>query len=238
MVATGSSKKMWGTLEKLGHKIVEPLPSLFTFNSKHSLLQDLPGLSVKMGTVTVKDTKLEERGPILITHWGLSGPGILKLSAWGARILAQKNYDFTIFVNWTNEDYEEVVDVLQNNRTVLSRNKILTTPLFDIPKRLWGKMINLCKVDQKNWADLSNQNLQDLANIIAKCTIEVKGKSTFKAEFVTCGGIELDEVNFKTMESKLFPNLYFAGEVLNIDGVTGGFNFQAAWTTAWVMANH
>jgi len=236
LIATGSSKKMWGNLEKLGHKIVAPLPSLFTFNSKHSLLKDLPGLSVKMGSVKVKDTKLEEQGPILITHWGLSGPGILKLSAWGARILAQKNYNFTIFVNWTAVDYEEVKGVLQTNKTTLARNKVLLSPQFDVPKRLWAKMISFCKIMDKNWADLSKQNLLDLANTIAKCTIEVKGKSTFKAEFVTCGGIELDEVNFKTMESKLFPNLYFAGEILNIDGVTGGFNFQAAWTTAWVMA--
>lgn len=237
LIATGSSKSMWEQIKRLGHQIEKPVPSLFTFNINNKLLRELPGLSVKNGTVKVLGTKLKESGPVLITHWGLSGPGILKLSAWGARILNEKDYHFTIAVNWTAMDLPDIRERLKTEKSQSPRRKVMASPLFDLPKRLWARMIELCAIEQKNWADLSKKDLEALTQMIGNCELKVAGKSTFKEEFVTCGGVRLNEVNFKTMESKVLPHLYFAGEILNIDGVTGGFNFQAAWTTAWVAAS-
>ncbi len=236
IIATGSSRKIWEHLAHLGHQIQSPVPSLFTFKIQSVLLKDLPGVSVRDGSVKVKDSKLQAIGPILITHWGLSGPGILKLSAWGARVMNERNYHFTIFVNWTVESVQEVKEIFLEKKQTQAKKKVIQTPLFDIPKRLWARMIQLCQIERKNFADLSKKDLEKLSQMIGHCPLEVTGKSTNKDEFVTCGGIHLDEVNFKTMESKLLPNLYFAGEVLDIDALTGGFNFQAAWTTAWVAA--
>ena len=236
IIATGSSRKIWEHLATLGHTIESAVPSLFTFNIKDPLLKDLPGVVAQNGMVQINDSKLKESGPILITHWGLSGPGILKLSAWGARLLNQRAYKFDITINWSGRNLEEIKTELKETKQNQSRKKIGTTPLFDLPKRLWLRMTDLCKISGKNWADLSKKSLEELAQIIGNCKLTVDGKSTNKEEFVTCGGINLDEVNFKTMESKKLPNLYFAGEVLDIDGVTGGFNFQAARTTAWIAA--
>jgi len=236
LVATGSSKRIWEHLYTLGHKIIDPIPSLFTFKIGHPLLHDLPGLSVKNGSVSIADSKLKETGPILITHWGLSGPGILKLSAWGARLLHERNYNFSIFVNWTELDFNQMEAEIKSLKNDFGGKKIASKNLFDIPKRLWLRMLELLKIEKINWADLSNKKITLFATMLTNCELQVTGKSTFKEEFVTCGGIDLNEVNSKKMESKLFPNLYFAGEVLDIDAVTGGFNFQAAWTTAWLVA--
>jgi len=236
LLATGSSRKIWEHLALLKHQIQTPVPSLFTFKIKSDLLIDLPGVSVKNGSVKVQNSKLQETGPILITHWGLSGPGILKLSAWGAREFHDCNYNFTIFVNWTDYEVNEVKAVLLEKKQTQAKKKIIQTPLFNLPKRLWARIVDLCKVENKNFADLSKKDIEQLLQMIARCPLKVTGKSTNKEEFVTCGGVHLDEVNFKTMESKHLPNLYFAGEILNIDALTGGFNFQAAWTTAWVAA--
>jgi len=236
LVAAGSSKRVWSYLQELGHNVIEPVPSLFTFKIDHFLLRDLPGVSVKIGSVEVADSKLVESGPILITHWGLSGPGILKLSAWGARILNEKKYQFTIFVNWTDATLEQVKEELISTKKKNGSKKTTSQNMFGIPKRLWLKILEFGKIEKLNWADLSNKQLVKLAETIARCEFLVTGKSTFKEEFVTSGGVDLKEVNFKNMESKIHPNLFFAGEVLDIDAVTGGFNFQAAWTTAWLVA--
>ena len=237
LIATGSSTAFWNLLEKMGYKIVPPVPSLFTFNIKHPLLKDLPGLSVPNAEVKINDTKFEESGPLLITHWGLSGPAVLKLSAWAARELYAKNYQFEITVNWSGQVKESIQAELEQNRKQHGKKLVSNLTLANLPKRLWQRMLQICYISNKvNYASLNAKQITDLMEIIFACPLQVKGKSTFKDEFVTCGGVDNKQINFKTMESKLHPNLYFAGEVLNIDAVTGGFNFQAAWTTAYLAA--
>jgi predicted Rossmann fold flavoprotein len=236
LLATGSSTAVWSLLERLGHAIVKPVPSLFTFNIKDERLKDLLGISVPNAEVSVENEKLKESGPLLITHWGVSGPAILRLSAWGARALHQKNYHFTIKINWSNgHTLREVEDTLNYCKSDMYPKKhVSNTPQYDLPNRLWQKLLAASEIsDTARWADISKRHVQNLAGQIAQGIYEVKGKSTFKEEFVTAGGVRLDEVNFKTFESKLLPNLYFAGEVLDIDAITGGFNFQAAWSGAW-----
>lgn len=233
MLATGSSKAMWQKLENLGLPIIQPVPSLFTFNIKNELIKDLMGLSMSNVNIKVMGTKLEAFGPLLITHWGLSGPAILKLSAWGARILNEKNYDFKIQVNFTGT--EKHGSVLKHLKQVQSKQQIHNSPQFDIPKRLWHRMLDICDIPkERTWMEFGKKSANKLATLITQAQLEVKGKSTFKDEFVTAGGIDLKEIDFKRFESKRFPNLYFAGEVLNIDAITGGFNFQAAWTGGYI----
>lgn len=236
LIATGSSPSFWKLIEKIGHTIVHPVPSLFTFNIKHPLLKDLLGISVPNATISIKGEKYSESGPLLITHWGLSGPAILKLSAWAARTLYDKKYNFEIAVNWAGNDKEFVFSEIVDQRKHHGKKKILNQPLFNLPKRLWQRMISLLKLNAANFADLNSNQIEALVNSISEFKLTVSGKSTFKDEFVTCGGIDTKEINFKTMESRLFPGLYFAGEVINIDAVTGGFNFQAAWTEAFLAA--
>jgi predicted Rossmann fold flavoprotein len=237
IVATGSSPKVWNMLKEVGHSIVEPVPSLFTFNIKSDLLASLPGLSVKKGRVKVNGSKLSETGPVLITQWGLSGPGILKLSSWGARELAEKNYNFTITVNWSEYSSQEVETEFLEMKTESPNKMISNTNLFGIPSRLWKALVEYSGINNKTWSNISKNELNKLVANISQCEFNVNGKSTFKDEFVTSGGVKLKEVNFKTMESKVQANLYFTGEVLNIDALTGGFNFQAAWTTAWIAGS-
>ena len=240
MLATGSSTAVWSLLERLGHTIVKPVPSLFTFNIKDERLKDLLGISVPNAVVSVENEKLSETGPLLITHWGVSGPAILRLSAWGARVLNKRNYHFTIKINWTNNyTFKDVEDTLNDCKSNLYPKKYVSnTPQYELPNRLWQRLIAASEISETmRWADLSKRHIQNLANQITQGIYEVRGKSTFKEEFVTAGGVRLDEVNFKTFESKLLPNLYFAGEVLDIDAITGGFNFQAAWSGAWTAGN-
>jgi predicted Rossmann fold flavoprotein len=237
LVATGSSTAMWDILKKLGHTIVPPVPSLFTFNIKDARLDNLAGVSVPKAHISVEKTKLKTEGALLITHWGLSGPAILRLSAWGARELFDKHYQFNISVNWTNGfNVEEVKADLNDCKTELYPKKlVVNTPQYELPNRLWQRLVFAAQIpDSMRWADVSKKQIQQLAEQIAASIFEVKGKSTFKEEFVTAGGVTLQEVNFKTFASKLQPNLYFAGEVLDIDAITGGFNFQAAWSGAWL----
>ena len=236
LVATGSSPATWKILKQLGHHIIDPVPSLFTFNIKHPLIDGLAGISVPTAEIVIKGEKIQETGALLITHWGLSGPAILKLSAWGARPLFDKKYQFEIEVNWVGMDVEDVSGKLIKLRKNSGKRKVLNTPLFGLPKRLWQRLISMQVLSASNFADLNAGQIESLINQITKCTFKVSGKSTFKDEFVTCGGIDTSEINFKTMESKIFPGLYFAGEVINIDAVTGGFNFQAAWTEAYIAA--
>ena len=237
VLSTGSNPKMWEMITGLGHSIVEPVPSLFTFNITDKRIKDLPGVSA-LATVKVKNTKLEATGPLLVTHWGMSGPGILKLSAWGARILAEKKYQFAISVNWLNDtDLAEAENILKSLKQEHSKKVISKKSPFDFPNRLWEKLVLAAEIGEDlKWADLSNKQIHNLAEQLTEGTYQVSGKSTYKDEFVTAGGINLKEIDFKSFESKLHPGLYFAGEVLNIDAITGGFNFQAAWTGAYHAA--
>lgn len=238
ILATGSNPKIWEMLQTFGHAIVNPVPSLFTFNIKDSRIKELPGVSAIV-SVKVKDTKLTSTGPLLITHWGLSGPAILKLSAWGARILSEKNYQFTISINWLNDvETEEAEKILKELKQEHPKKAVSKKSPFDFPNRLWESLVLASSIpDETKWADLSKMQLQNLANQLTNSSFQVNGKSTFKEEFVTAGGIDLKEINFKTMQSKLHQNLYFAGEILNIDAITGGFNFQNAWTSGYILAN-
>ncbi|NGY38672.1 NAD(P)/FAD-dependent oxidoreductase [Flavobacterium sp. XN-5] len=238
ILATGSNPKVWEMLQTYGHAIVSPVPSLFTFNIKDSRIKELPGVAAQV-TVKVKDTKLTSTGPLLITHWGMSGPAVLKLSAWGARILHDKNYQFTIFVNWLNDiETSEAEKILKDLKQEHAKKAVSKKSHFDFPNRLWESLVLASGIEAvTKWADLSKVQLQNLSNQLTKGTFQVNGKSTFKEEFVTAGGIDLKEINFKTMESKLHENLYFAGEIVNIDAITGGFNFQNAWTSGFILAN-
>ena len=238
ILATGSNPKIWEMLQTFGHAVVNPVPSLFTFNIKDSRIKELPGVAAQV-TVKVKDSKLTSTGPLLITHWGISGPAILKLSAWGARILHDKNYQFTIFVNWLNDaDKEEIEKKLKELKQEHAKKAVSKKSPFELTNRLWDSLVLASEIDNETkWADLSKVQLQNLASQLTNGTFQVNGKSTFKEEFVTAGGIDLKEINFKTMESKLHSNLYFAGEIVNIDAITGGFNFQNAWTSGFIVAN-
>lgn len=238
IMTTGSNPKIWEMLTELGHTIVSPVPSLFTFNIKDSRIKDLMGLSA-FAKVKVKNSKLEASGPLLITHWGMSGPGILRLSAWGARELFDKNYHFALQVNWLNEvSFDEALETLKELKQEHAKKSVSKKSPFDFPNRLWESLVLASDIDsEKKWSDLSKKQLTDLANQLTNGEFQVNGKSTFKEEFVTAGGIDLKEVNFKTMESKLQQNLFFAGEIVNIDAITGGFNFQNAWTSGFILAN-
>jgi predicted Rossmann fold flavoprotein len=237
IMTTGSNPKIWEMLSNLGHSIVSPVPSLFTFNIKDSRIKDLMGLSA-FAKVKVKDSKLEATGPLLITHWGMSGPGILRLSAWGARELFEKKYQFIIQVNWLNDIvFEEAIDALKNLKQEHAKKTVSKKSPFEFPNRLWESLVLASAISEEvKWSDLTKKQLTDLSNQLTKGEFQVNGKSTFKEEFVTAGGIDLKEINFKTMESKLLENLYFAGEIVNIDAITGGFNFQNAWTSGFVVA--
>lgn len=242
VIATGSNPKIWQMLIGLGHSLVPPVPSLFTFNIKDSRIMDLPGLSTDASVrVLNKSGKaiLESQGPLLITHWGMSGPAILKLSAWGARLLEPLEYKFKIEVNWldhiSSTDAFEILKELKNN----GKQTLHKYAQLDLPKRLWQSLLNTAGIDESlTWAEATKENLQNIATQLTSSIFEVNGKSTFKEEFVTAGGVHLKEVNFKTFESKIHSNLFFAGEVLNIDAITGGFNFQHAWTSGFIAAKN
>lgn len=241
IVTTGSSHAVWKMLAGIGHTIVQPVASLFTFNIKDERINGLQGLSVdSAGVKIVLNSKLSaQNSPLLITHWGLSGPAILKLSAFAARELAALDYKFEIEVNWCGKNFTEVKDTLLYFKKNNGRKNVAANPLFGIPKRLWERMLTVGRQSlTANFADLSNAQIDSLTSTLTASRFKVNGKSTFKDEFVTAGGVNLSEVDFKTMQSKKIPGLYFAGEVLDIDAITGGFNFQAAWTTAWIAANH
>ncbi|MBD0724219.1 flavoprotein [Flavobacterium sp. L1I52] len=238
VLATGSNPKIWDMLQQQGHAIIAPVPSLFTFNIKDSRIKELPGVSAQV-SVKVKDSKLASTGPLLITHWGMSGPAILKLSAWGARILHDKNYQFTIYINWLNDvDTEEAEQLLKDLKQDQAKKMVSKKSPFELTNRLWESLVLSSGISSETkWADLSKIQIQNLSKQLTNASFQVNGKSTFKEEFVTAGGIDLKEINFKTMESKIHENLYFAGEIMNIDAITGGFNFQNAWTSGFIVAN-
>ena len=240
IVATGGSPKRKGLtwLEDLGHQIEEPVPSLFTFNMPNESVKDLMGIVIEETLVSIQGTKLKSDGPLLITHWGMSGPAILKLSAFGARLLSEKKYEFNIQVNWVNEPNYDMV--LNQINSIIEKypHKILANikPYF-LKERLWFYLLDkMALSSQKKWSELGKKGANKMVNALTNDIYEVKGKTTFKEEFVTCGGISLESINSKTMESKVCENLYFAGELMDIDGITGGYNFQAAWTTAFIAS--
>ncbi len=240
VVASGGNTggKLEDSLIKLGHTFSASVPSLFTFNVPNHPINKLMGVSVPNARVKIVNTKLSELGPLLITHWGFSGPVVLRLSAWGARHLAQCHYCFQFSINWLNEASAEDIYLALSKHKQQHQQKNILFYNFDLPKRLWKYLINECGLeDQLVWQNISKAQLQKLAARICNDTYQANGKTTFKDEFVTCGGINLKEIDFKTMESKLVKGLFFAGEIIDVDGITGGFNFQNAWTTAWIAAN-
>jgi predicted Rossmann fold flavoprotein len=244
VISTGSSKKIWDELERLGHQIVKPVPSLFTFNIDYPQLTKLQGLSIDSHICLFKDENcstvlLESDGATLITHWGLSGPCVLKLSAWGAKLLHEIDYKFYISVNWLPGYGEDnILKELEQHRSTFAKKKISNQVVFNLPKRFWNFILEEASVNpDKKWAELSKKEILALMAKLTANKLQVDGKSTFKEEFVTSGGIDLKEIDFKTYNSKKLPQLKILGEALNVDAITGGFNFQNAWTSAYIAAN-
>jgi len=234
---TGSSPKSLKMIQNLGHKIIDLVPSLFTFNIKDDLLKDLLGTSFEMAETSIPKLKTEESGPLLITHWGLSGPAILKISAWEAINLAKVKYNFEVEVNFISKDFDDAEDLFQNFKQSNPKKTIGQSKIFEVTNRFWQRILEVSKVDlNKQIANISGKEMHAIIENLCKRKFNVTGKSTFKDEFVTAGGVDLKEINFKNMSSKILPNFYVAGEVLNIDAVTGGFNFQACWSEAWLIA--
>ena len=249
LLATGSSPSGYAIARSLGHELEPPVPSLFTFNIKDSKLHELAGVSVNpaivklISSVSAEKKKssrnqLEQSGALLITHWGLSGPAVLKLSAWAARELYECNYQAKLAVNWIPSlKVEAVKQILLSAKTDQPKKFISNYCPVDVSLRLWEYLLDKAEVEpEKRWADVSNKAIQQITNVLTASEYAIAGKGVFKDEFVTCGGVRLQDVNFQTMESKICSGLFFAGEILDIDGVTGGFNFQNAWTTAWIAA--
>ena len=237
VVATCSNPKIWKLLEDLGHTIVQPVPSLFTFDINDKRIKNIPGVVAKDVEVKVVGTDLVSEGPLLITHVGMSAPAILKLSAFGAVALAKVNYNFEIEINFIRRDTDFCIEQLKEFKQELAKKTVIKAPQFDLPKRLWHQLVLASNIKEtERWADINKQQLEELSLQLTRAIFKVTGKSTFKEEFVTAGGVDLKEVNFKTFESRRIPNLYFAGEVINIDAVTGGFNFQNAWTGAYIVS--
>ncbi|RZT96327.1 hypothetical protein EV201_0965 [Ancylomarina subtilis] len=238
IVTTGGSPKRKGLewLEALGHKIEDPVPSLFTFNMPDESVTKLMGIVVENALVSLPGTKLKSEGPLLITHWGMSGPAILKLSAFGARVLSEKDYDFNILVNWVNQASNDAVVADLNKIIKENTNKILANYRpYALPDRLWQFLLEKGDLSpQKRWGELGKKGLNKLLNLLTNDEYAVKGKTTFRDEFVTCGGVSLKSVDMASMQSKKCKNLYFAGEVLDIDAITGGYNLQAAWSTGFL----
>lgn len=234
---TGSSPKSLKMIQNLGHKIIDLVPSLFTFNIKDDLLKDLAGTSFEMAETSIPKLKTEESGPLLITHWGLSGPAILKISAWEAINLAKVKYNFEIEVNFISKDIDEAEELFQNFKISNPKKTIGQSKIFEVTNRFWQRILEVSNINlNKQVAQISGKEMQTILENLCKKKFNVTGKSTFKDEFVTAGGVDLKEINFKNMSSKILPNFYVAGEVLNIDAVTGGFNFQACWSEAWLIA--
>jgi predicted Rossmann fold flavoprotein len=241
LLATGGSRSITGAqlAQSLGHTIVPPVPSLFSLHVSTAWLRSLPGVSIPDIEATVAGTKLRERGPLLITHNGVSGPAVLRISAWGARVLHGLDYRFILRVNWLPDLTAEAVRAeLQSLRQSNPNRLIINSPLPPLPGRLWEQLALAAGIDRETrWTTLPRVEARELARVLTRTELEVNGKSLNKDEFVTCGGVSLREINFKTMESRIIPGLYFAGELLDLDGVTGGFNFQAAWTTGWIAGH-
>jgi len=240
-IASGGFPKIeqYDWMKKLGHQIEVPVPSLFTFNIPNHPINKLMGVVVENAICKIIGTKLEELGPVLVTHWGFSGPAILRLSAWGALELQEKNYDFTIIINWIGKKESELRANWNELRNKQSHLQLKNKNPFGLPTRLWDFILQENEIDDTTkWSELPSKEQNKLIHTLTTHTFQVKGKTTFKEEFVTCGGVQLNEVDADSMQSKIVPNLFFGGEILNIDGITGGFNFQNAWTCGFVAAKH
>jgi len=243
LLATGGHRTAGGgggeIAAALGHTLEPPVPSLFTFHIETPWLRSLAGVSLDPAEVSIPGTGLRERGPLLMTHWGVSGPVVLRLSAWGARLLYERDYRFALRVNWAPHLHREAIEAeLRARRETHPRALVTTQPLRPIPARIWEQLVLAAGIaPSTRWTVLPRQERHRLVETIAASSFAVTGKSTHKAEFVTCGGVRLGEVDFRTMESRIVPGLFFAGELLDVDGITGGFNFQAAWTTGWIAGN-
>ena len=237
VITTGSNSQFWDILKNLGHHIITPVPSLFTFKINDPRIKQIPGISVPNATIKIAHSPFKSKGALLITHWGISGPVVLRLSAFGARFLAEKNYQFNVLVNWLSMSSPKVLEELKKIKKEQQKKQIMVRSVFyELPKRLWESLVLASGIDkEQRWADLSNIQLENLVNQLTKTVFNANGKTTFKEEFVTSGGIDLKEINFKRFESKIHENLFFAGEVLDIDAVTGGFNFQNAWTGGYIV---
>ncbi len=256
VVATGSNPKIWKLMEKLGHTLVPAVPSLFTFNIKDKRITGIQGVStyaevdvleqrlfnpkitIKLRSREAEKSLMSSDGPLMITHWGMSGPAILKLSAWGAKLLNDMKYRFRIRINWLPEySVEGVIGLFMQIKEIEAKKTVLRTKAVDVPRRLWTNLVRASGIGEaEKWADVTKAQLEKLAHQLTQCEFQVDGKSTFKEEFVTAGGINLKEIDFKTFESKVLPGLYFAGEVIDVDAITGGFNFQNAWTGGYIAA--
>lgn len=235
LMATGSNQKIYDMIKNLGHTIVPPVPSLFTFNVPNSSLSELSGISVQNAHLKIGNTSLEQKGPLLITHFGFSGPAVLKLSAFGARILAELKYKAPLHINWLpNIAHEELKNMMEQCKKQHPLRLVTNEIPVELPKNLWKKLTEQIVVSELKWSQMTTKQINQIVEKLKKDTYQIEGKTTFKEEFVTCGGVFLNEVDFKTMESRIVKGLYFAGEVLDIDGVTGGFNFQNAWTTSYI----
>jgi len=240
VVATGgyNRENAYSWLKDLGHSVNTPVPSLFTFNFREKIFSDLAGISVEHAEVSISGTRYSEVGPVLITHWGLSGPAVLKLSAWAARELHDREYRYDVQINWLHPMTDQQVrEKLRDLRDRQPKKQIKNQSEFPFSSRLWVRFTELASIPaDKRWADLSNKEIHELTEHLVHATYSIQGKTTYKEEFVTCGGIPLNEVDPDSLESKVVPGLHFVGEVLDIDGITGGFNFQAAWTNGWLAA--
>ena len=237
--APGASPQVWQMIQKLGHSIIPPVPSLFTFNCKDSRIKDLQGTTFNGAEIRIKNTSLENSGDLLITHWGFSGPAVLVLSAWGARQLHDLGYVFEIEINFIGMPTENAFEALLSIKKENPAQKTGKAAPFNLTKRFWQSILQHLKLSpDQTWNELSDKNLRDLSHELTRGIYKIQGKSTFKDEFVTAGGVDLKEVDFRNMESKIIPGIFFAGEVLNIDAVTGGFNFQACWSESFIISEH
>ena len=237
IITAGSSPSIWTILASMGHNIVPAVPSLFTFKVNDKALNELAGISLPAASIKILGLKHATAGPVLITHWGLSGPAILKMSAWAAVELHELKYEFDIEVNWISQTYDDVLADIKQIKESDAKKQMGNVVMYKIPHRFWMYLLHTSDIQStQQWANITKKQTQDLARNMTKFTLSVKGKSTNKEEFVTAGGVSLKEVNFKSFQSKIQENLYFAGEVLNIDGLTGGFNFQSAWTGAYIIS--
>lgn len=242
LIAAGGNPKpeFFKWIQETGHTIEPPIPSLFTFNLPQHPLKELSGISMPDATVKIIGSKLEYKGPLLITHWGFSGPAILKLSAYGAKYLADLQYHFKIHVKWVSDFQEDTLrEELYRVRELHSKKVIAANPLWNIPQRLWKKLLEFAEIEESlKWAELPKKNFNKFTENLIRAEFEVKGKTTFKEEFVTCGGVNLNEIDPLTMQSKICKGLFFAGEVMDVDGITGGFNFQHAWTSGYIAGKN
>jgi predicted Rossmann fold flavoprotein len=235
LIASGSNKSIWNAVQQFNHSILNPVPSLFSFNTKNILLRNLSGISFNSCQVKIRNSNFEAEGALLITHLGLSGPAILKLSAFAAIYLAQQNYQFNLIINWINRTKEEGIDDLNLLKKLEAKKSVGNAAACNLPLRFWQNVLNVLNIAiDKKWAQLTKIELHAIATCLTQCEITIFSKSTNKDEFVTAGGISLAEIDLKTMQSKIVPGLYIVGEALNIDALTGGFNFQAAWTTGFI----